>query len=335
MKLVFLKILSNKNWSDAIDCLAQEFSVLCHEHDIEFKLIELSGVSLRNIFLIAHVEQRKDIIYVVNHSMCLWNLLFAKLLTCRVRGGRVYSLSHEGEVKFSFRDKMAVKGVRKKIGNLIRGAWLYHSIPQLISHKTYFLSELYVGSIFTRNALSVNFLGSKLNHAFIRPGFTDYNTFGEGSFSVVFPHDISRPDKGFGFFKKTSINDKVKVFYPVNCKHSDMINLYGLSDVVVIPTISYETYSLALVEALSLNKIIFASSRMGLANTLYNKYGYHRLKDDGIFISDVANFENVFLEMLNFIGSGGVSNSKYYYTKEKLDPKSASKMLFNDIMGSI
>ncbi|ELI9681856.1 hypothetical protein RIX33_001508 [Vibrio vulnificus] len=332
VNIVVIKLPERVNWSSSIKRHVEVISECCREKGHSFDCFEFSRPSLNLYKSIFNLYRNKGKLTILaHHTLPLWLLIPVLPLV----DYRIHSFSHEGEVLFSLREKLAPKNFKGKISNLLRGSYLYHSIPRLFVYETIFLSELYEDTIFSRNKKTMHFLGVD-KHCERKKHSADiekyYISLKGSGLKLFFPHDISRRDKGFDIINNGVIRRFYSIYYPNSCPNQIMHLLYDIADVVVIPTMTYETYSLCLIEAICHNKLVVVSDKAGLAYSLKKKYGNAYLESLGLFVVPVSKFQSTLTDLHQKVTGGMIARTEEIYKTESLDVYNCASRAFNHIV---
>lgn len=279
----------NPNWSDAIEKQAKLFS---DSGSISYSLKYKFTDDFSFIFKLKSDGKK----IIVNHSINSWYLLFLSIISCNFRfiadvfkGGVL--LAHEGEPLF--KNKRAKRGVSyrlltSRIYHLVISKW-FRTVVILNSQQR---------KIYGRGVV-VNFLGvdranSESSCEIELNDEEKYSVIHSGSrdgLIMLFPQNKERLEKGYNelLLFLNSAGFPFSLYSPLNVENRLLIASYAYADIVVIPSIEYETYSLTLIEALMSNKIILASSNLGLIQNMLKLKTLDRLKDLGLFVFDDIN----------------------------------------------
>ena len=243
---------------------------------------------------------------------------------------RVISLLHEGEI--AFERKYDFSSIKSFFSSWLRSNYFYHKIPQIVSDKTYVLTDFQAEILKLKNYRQINFLGGSSEKVIEPLEFGDIKSKGVGNLKCFFPFSPLRREKGYSLLETAP--DFCSIFYPDNISNNKMWNGYISSDVVIIPSIELETYSLVLIEAMQMNKFIIASKNLGLVMNLMKKYSLEDLEDLGLYvISPTSEFVNIAINKVNeVISGGGESKVISIYNNEGLDIDSATVNLVNKVI---
>lgn len=338
MNVFFVRKTKNKNWSDAIELQMKSLDYFFNKNMINFVSLDVD-LKLSSIFLIYqkiknHLKSDEESIILVHHTLMLW-LLFIIYPFLRGRF-KIISFLHESEPMFSFSEKMKPSSIKTKLSNLLRGCHAYHKIPQLISDFTIVLSDMQKNTLNLKHCYRLNFLGADLSSQNVLP--LNKNTIGctkntSANRVVLFPHNIQRPDKGFSFVQNELIEKNIKIFYPCELPHNHMRSFYELGEIVIIPSISLETYSLVLIEAMSLNKFIVTTDKLGLIQNLLDKYSLSELNSFGIFVTTVKNLSQTVLHVFDILEHNSAqSASRTLMEMEQLSPHKSAETVYKFIL---
>ena len=148
---------------------------------------------------------------------------------------------------------------------------------------------------------------------------------------IFFPHNISRPEKGFQFTQDALKNVK----FPFHLRkgggipYGEMRHHYALSHIVML-TGSYETYSLVLLEAMGANCFIVATREIGLIENLQEKYSEDQLLEFGLYIVDqnAMSISRALEKLYPSILKGEVAKTQALMVKEELTETECNKKLY-------
>lgn len=270
MKLLVLKKKSNDiNWSDSLELLNCNLSSI---KDVELYNVNIGYNFFNNYMALRNLSKNEvkcfDVI-VLHHAItfyfCFFFLFFFKTKA------KIF-FAHEGEIhlgwKYAFKNKQL-----KNIGSLLRYSKLWNKLPSLFFDYVYVLS----------GNQSRQFSKSKVVH-FLGVDESTFNVLDDvgSTQGILFPANINRFEKGWHLLSEQSRKD---CFYPCNTPNNEMPFLYNKAKIVVIPSV-YETYCIALVEALFCNKVVITTRNVGLASDLLRTYGYEYLREKGLFVFD-------------------------------------------------
>jgi len=322
LKILYIYKKSKSNdWSNILN--KQYYYINKRAETIKYE-VETSSIAkyIMNVFsLLKLLNVNEFDRVIIHHTICAYPLLIARMLSNKKRLFVVLA-SHESEMMFSLRMKIT------DIRNLLRGFKLYHIIPMKIVDKVIFLNvQPYIALGIDINYSIVNYLGF----------YSDRSISNEMKLNrknnVFFPHNIKRLDKGYKVLYEVMRLDKynkMNLFFPDKTPYDEMIKFYIKSDIVIIPSIAYETYSLVLIEAMFYNRYIIASNKLGLSMNLLEKYDINYLKSKGLFIVNPTHIEieNAIDDILNM----ETVDTRELFILEGLDLKKSTDRLLDEVL---
>jgi glycosyltransferase involved in cell wall biosynthesis len=283
--LYIKKKTSNASWSDVLDRQYRELAELSGGN---FELFEIDTSSIqsfwRSIVLVTKLlkSNRHQVVYI-NHIICAYPSLLGILF---FKGKKILAL-HEGEpvlgLSFAFKNRQHL------------------SVKEFLRYSPFFnLPPLFFSSIFILNEqqnvrrrphfYQVNFLG--VNQRLFYPN--DHEQNDKGLLRLFFPNNPVRPEKGFDYIKQAVelLPMPYTLYTGGKYKHQEMNSLYNSADVVFLSSM-YETYSMALLEAMAVNKTIIAHYNVGLVQNMLTHKSKEELKDYGIWVVDVRDINGL------------------------------------------
>lgn len=330
-KCIYIYKGNAHSWSSAIEEQAALFS-----RDGAYT-VRLTYNIIRDCFSILKIKCNGSKI-LINHSINAWYFLILSCLLMRVglifeikRNG--YLLAHEGEPLFS---RVRYSGVI----NFIKSSMRYHYIISLCFHEVIVLNA--EQRIIYRRGIAVNYLGVDLPDSglFSLDSCDDTSKlFGKIDFNgccdsvrFFFPQDIRREEKGFCYLVDNvqALSFSCSLIYPINCPNEILLNKYLSIDIVAIPSIDYETYSITLIEALMNNKIILASSCLGLIKNILSIYSKLELESLGLFIID-DSLSSSLMKASEFFFSKNKPNTDVIYRRMDLSVNGAYQRLCHTV----
>ena len=332
-KIIFINIKPEAvDWSNAISNQGKILGEFCLKDGIDFFHLELPKSNIGKCRSLIKQHINNNSIVVVNHSYCLWLLIlfgfkyFTKII--------VVSLLHEGEILFKSHDSLSKLGIKKFIGNLLKHNVWYHKTPQYFCYHSFALSHWQVAKLSLAKISQLNFLGTNLEPLPVVEA-ENFKRFGDSQskLKLFFPHNVARWDKGFHLLSEL-MSEKSTDFCittPDCTPYAQMKSLYKNCDIVVIPTIERETYSLVFIEAISLNKVVICSRNLGIIDNLLLKYTEFELERFGIFLNENSS-ESIAQQIAKFEEySSHLLGSRTLFEAEKLDLESAALRLYEKI----
>lgn len=312
-----------ENWSNSISSqfnhIKKNYS---DQYDIQY--IKFNNNILHNIKLTQQIYQYPyDNIVFINHTICLWPFYIIHYLN---KKSTIYSLLHEGEI--AFKRKVDLTSFKNFISLLLRSSIMYHRIPQSIVKKTYVLTNFQKEILKLKRCEVGNFLGvDEMKTSLIQsPSISIGSPM--ASIKIFFPFNPKRKEKGFELLD--TLLNKFEIVYPNNTPNTLMANLYRDCDIVIIPSIELETYSLAFIEALAMNKPIVASINLGIIKNLLNEMRKETLASMGVYIFSPGE-DNIHEAISSLLHLKEI-RTREIYNNYALSSKSAAIRLFEDII---
>lgn len=314
MKILVLKKLNNDiNWSDSLNLLNYNLSSI---KDVELHVVDISYNIINNYKKLKGLKRKIcssfDVI-ILHHAITFYFCFFFLLL---FQSKAKVFFAHEGEIhlgwKYAFKNKQI-----KSFGSFLRFSKVWNKLPCFFFDHVYALSS----------RQSKQYSKVKVVH-FLGVDDTVFNISGDSSFSkgIFFPANILRFEKGWHLL---SDKNKKMCFYPYNTPNKEMPSLYNQAKVVVIPSV-FETYCIALVEALLCNKVVVTTSNIGLAYDLLQAYGSSYLEKRGLFVFNSIKELN---ENLQDIYMHGVNaNTRELALDNNLSCSSSAKKLYETLL---
>ncbi len=327
MRLLYIKKKSGSNtWSNILD---KQFSIV---HELNGKNATSYDVDTSSIVsYLKNIEKLKSIlinekidVIFTHHVISAYPLVLATKNKSKVL--KILAL-HESEPVLGrtfflrYFNYLTAKEV-------IRYSTIWNKTPIRFFDKVFVLNRQQANTLKLDNFEQINFLG--VDADVFKPA---EKVRGSKKFTIFFPHNPQRPDKGFIFLKGAVDELKFSVELIVGGKisYNEMKDVYADSDVIVLPSI-YETYSMALLEAMACNKVVVASRGVGLTQNLLEKYSEYDLSNFGIFVCDPTkeSIESV----INYIYSNKLylkAKTRDLLMEEGLDIYSSTVRLFTRI----
>lgn len=301
---------SNANWGDAITEQAKIFQNSGHEV-IDFSKHNIISV---NISLIMAFYKRNSNTVFINHSINVYRLLPAIL--CKPRWIITILLAHEGEPLFKKRNS-------KISFQMLRHSKLYHRMAAKLADRLIVLNDQQIG-VYKKEAKTLNFLGTNATNE-----HDQHSSISKTRKRLAFPSNSNTYGKGIdNFHKFTNVLKQhlvLDVFINTGMPHAKLMNELRSSDIIALTNDEYETYSMILVEALSLNKLIVASSKLGLVQNFQRTHTNDHLSKMGLFIYTEPS------ELASIARKVSVKNNihtRRLYDEFGLDCQSATDRLF-------
>ncbi|EOV8409734.1 glycosyltransferase [Escherichia coli] len=313
MKILILKKKnSSLNWSDSLSLLSKNLSLIenCNIYHIDISYNLLSNY--KKLSKLKHNHGNEFDFILVHHSIVFYFSFFYPLL---LNIKKKIFFAHEGEFHLGWNYALKNNQI-KNIGSLFRYSRIWNTLPTLFFDDVYCLSKLQ--SIQYPKSKIIHFLG--VNEDLFKP--IDIKK----TQKILFPANILRYEKGWSLLDK-KIQDIC--IYPDNTKNSEMPLLYNQVKFVVIPSI-FETYCLALIEALLCNKIIITTKNVGLAADLLNDYDFNTLASLGLFIFNDINDINDNFESI--IELNVKPKTRAFAIENKLSSKLSALNLYDSLL---
>ncbi|MET2950711.1 hypothetical protein ABXV18_21585 [Vibrio owensii] len=321
---------NSENWSTSIDEQKKHIvaSRLFGKRNVSITYLPKSF--LRSLIIARSILKNNPDLILVHHTICLWPFYISSF--CK-EDTKIVSFLHEGEI--AFKNKYSYSSARSFISSFLRSSYYYHKLPQRVSDKTYVLTDFQIRILKLTKAEQINFLGVNPIDCPPMLNESDLTSSGNHSRTGFFPFSPSRPEKGFFLLER--LTEICNISYPNNLSNDKMWSAYRASDFVIISSLEYETYSLALIEAMASNKFIIASRKLGLVHNLLKLQSVEYYKKLGLYIVDPNEREitKAVIAILDVLESGNEASTLSIFIQNQLDLPSVTKNIVSRIIKDV
>jgi Glycosyl transferases group 1 len=327
MKVLFInKKQKTKTWSDAIENLRLDLEQL-PEMQVEGFEIDTSSFSAyfgNGKRLRGFLATRKFDVILVHHVICAWPILS---IVKKQTALRILAL-HETEPVLGY--SFLIKNIFSiPIKHWIRFSRIWNSEP--INFFQYALILNRHQAIYK----SLKFKYHQLGYLGV-----DDECFNEAAIpglplKGVFPFAKDRIEKGYSIAQRAieDQNFEISLIRGGEIPYAEMPAFYSNSHFLILPTL-YETYSLALLEAMASNIFVLASESIGLIDNLLLKYSKEDLASFGIFVCErtADSFSDAIKIVRNLVLQNSRARTRELLLLEGLNRRGAAQNLADVIL---
>lgn len=320
----------NKNWSDV---LTKQYQFTKKISSTEVSLIEIDTKNIKtyitSILKVFRNCRKFELVYV-NHIICAYACLPSIIVRPFQKETKWVVSLHESEPVlglrhlFKFWNDLSWKHVLRYTFFMDFPVFFFHRIIVLNDNQKKYSVSKYI---------QLNFLGVDTSRFYPKKE----NNIQNDEVRLFFPLDPNRPEKGFKKIEKYFQNEfkDLKLVKGGNIPHYQIPEYYRKSDIVIFSG-SYETYSIAFIEAIACNKYVVTNKEMGIIQNLLKKYTMTQLKNFGVYVIDYSkDFGPVLKEIISKAKAGQVASSINLINENNLSEETANLHLYQTLQTKI